>query len=245
MDKKILAIDTSGLQACAAIVDGYITIGEIALNARTGEKSWTHSEILMPAIDQLFALTGVSRHNIDYVAYTNGPGSFTGLRIGASVALGLAKGLNKPTIAVPTLDALAYNMFGMGNESFAKAVVVPLMDARRSQVYTALYTFDGGCINRITEYLAMPILDVVAAVKDYSHVYLLGDGACAYKQEIVEALPQGIFLPQNNNRQRASSLALCGANMLVNGYVPSSEVDIIYVRAPQAVQDLKDKQKKL
>ncbi|MCL1788471.1 MAG: tRNA (adenosine(37)-N6)-threonylcarbamoyltransferase complex dimerization subunit type 1 TsaB, partial [Defluviitaleaceae bacterium] len=124
---KILSIDTSGLQAGAAIVDDHVTIGEITLNARTGEKSWSHSEILMPGIHQLFKLTGICQHQIDYVAYTNGPGSFTGLRIGAATALGLAKGMGKPAISVPTLDALAYNMLGAGGSG----LVVPMMDARR------------------------------------------------------------------------------------------------------------------
>ena len=237
---KILAIDTSGQQACAAIVQNsdYIVIGEISLNARTGEKSWTHSEILMPAIDQLLNLTGISMQELDYIAYTSGPGSFTGLRIGASTALGLAKGLNKPTIPVPTLDALAYNMLGMVN-----GIVVPMMDARRGQVYSAVYE-SGSCkMTRITDYMALPVEEMLCHCNS-ANVYLLGDGACAYKDAIQSVLPQAVFIPGNNNRQRAPSVAICAAIKLSEGFIPDENVEILYVRAPQAVQDLKNKEAK-
>jgi len=229
---KILAIDTSGQHAGAAIVDNYITIGEISFNARTGEKSWTHSEILTPGINQLFALTGIRKHEIDYIAYTNGPGSFTGLRIGASTALGLARGLNKPTIPVPTLDALAYNVLGLQNSG----VVVPMLDARRGQVYSAIYTQENG---RMTDYLALPVEELLAKVLDSSLVTVLGDGASEYASIISTALPNAIFAKQNNNRQRASSVALCAMELIATGFVPNDNVNILYVRAPQAVQQKK------
>ena len=247
---KILAIDTSGQLACAAIVEAshneYIVIGEITLNARTGEKSWTHSEILMPGVDQIFNLTGISMQELDYIAYTSGPGSFTGLRIGASTALGLAKGLNKPTIPVPTLDSLAYNMLGINS------FIVPMMDARRGQVYSAVYESKGHTLKRVTDYLALPVEDMLkhCASEAYStansSTYFLGDGACAYKETIKLILPHAIFIPTNNNRQQASSVAICAAQQLKNGFLPSCDnnVEILYVRAPQAVQDLKNKEQK-
>jgi len=240
---KILAIDTSGQQACAAIIDDYIIIGEIALNARTGEKSWTHSEILMPGIDKLFELTGIKRHEITSIAYTCGPGSFTGLRIGASTALGLAAGLNRPTIPVPTLDSLAYNMLGAG----CNGLVVPMMDARREQVYSAVYKQgEAGTLTRVTEYMALPIKGMLEILGDYStevqnNVYLLGDGACAYKETIQTLMPQAIFASQNNNRQRASSTAVWAMEQVKAGYIPTDTVEILYIRAPQAVQDMQHK----
>lgn len=233
---KILAIDTSGEQACAAIVDDYIVVGEIALNARTGEKSWTHSEILMPGVDQLFALTGVAKHSIDYIAYTNGPGSFTGLRIGASCALGLAHGLNKPSVPVPTLDTLAYNMLGTGGSG----LVVPLMDARKQQVYTAIY--QGEALTRTTDYMAIPVEDLIEKLKGESQIVFLGDGATAYENILKTALPHAIFAPQNNNRQRASSAAVWAMAQIKQGITPPEKVEILYVRAPQAVQELEKKQ---
>ena len=227
---RILAIDTSGQQAGAAIVDNYITIGEIQLNARTGEKSWTHSEILMPGIHQMFKLTGLQLHDIDYVAYTAGPGSFTGLRIGASCALGLAHGLNKPTIAVPTLDALAYNIAGAGG------LIVPMMDARRGQVYFAAYS---AAHERITDYAAMPVGDAMAIVAEKcagEQVIFLGDGADAYRDEIVADNPRVKFAKPNMNRQRASSAGVWALNHIKNGGVGDTKVEILYVRSPQAVR---------
>lgn len=230
MKMTLLAIDTSGQTACAAIVDETQIVGEIALNARTGEKSWTHSEILMPGIDELFRLVGVDMHSIDYIAYTNGPGSFTGLRIGASTALGLGAGLNKPTIAVPTLDALAYNMKCCGH------TVVPMMDARRGQVYSAIYSKE---TVRVSDYFALPVEDVLAQIP--SEAIFLGDGACTYKDIILAAKPDAIFAAPNNNRQRASSAAVWAIEQIRAGFVPDSSVEILYVREPQAVQDLKRK----
>ena len=242
---KFLTIDTSGQQACAAIVQNfntghneYIVIGEISLNARTGEKSWTHSEILMPAVDQLLSLTSINMQEIDYIAYTCGPGSFTGLRIGASTALGLAKGLNKPTIPVPTLDALAYNMQGVVN-----GLVVPMMDARRGQVYSAVYECNQDIITRTTEYLALPVEEMLEHCTN-ANVYLLGDGACAYRETIKNILPQAIFIPGNNNRLRASSIAICASQKLNEGFTADENIEILYVRAPQAIQDLKNKEAK-
>jgi len=236
---KILAIDTSGQQAGAAILDGYITIGEIILNARTGEKSWTHSEILMPGIDQLFALTGTARHDIDYIAYTNGPGSFTGLRIGASTALGLAAGLNRPTVAVPTLDALAYNVKGTG----VCRLVVPLMDARRGQVYAAVYEDDvANGMKRITDYLAVSAKDLAEmSIINDTPVIFLGDGACANREFLQSTIPHAAFTPQNNNRQRASSAAVWAMEQILAGYTPPDNPEILYVRAPQAILDLERK----
>ena len=240
---RILAIDTSGQQAGAAIFDSYIgvLVGEVSFNARTGEKSWTHSEILMPAIDQLFQLSGTDMQNIDYVAYTNGPGSFTGLRIGASTALGLASGLGRPSIPVPTLDALAYNMLGMANGG----VIVPMMDARRGQVYSAIYRIgENGTIARETEYLASSVEDILKMVESERDVFFLGDGTCAYKESIVTTLPHATFLPPNNNRQRASSVALCAINQITTGFTPTDKVEILYIRAPQAIQDLANRASK-
>ena len=227
---KILAIDTSGLHANAAITHNEITIGEISINARVGEKSWTHSEILMPSIQQLFTLTGVSKSGIDYIAFTCGPGSFTGLRIGAATALGLAKALQRPVIPVPTLDALAQNISGL----MTSGIIVPMMDARRGQVYTAIYNHDG---MRTTDYMAVQICDIVAQVKENPCVLTLGDGACAYRSQIESKASHIIFAQQNNMLQRAASVAGCAMRMLNNGLELGSDVNLLYVRAPQAEQE--------
>jgi len=292
---KILAIDTSSIQASAAIVavemdnaadcnatlcvEKYIPnihthtiIGEIFLNARTGEKQWTHSEILMPGVESLFELTRIQPQEIDYVAYSCGPGSFTGLRIGAACALGVARALERPAIGIPTLDALAYNMHGAGGE----AQVVPMLDARRGQVYTAVYfrDADGGLKNqfkdeKVPEFIAMIIPTLVQQLvfnrlfrgQNDKPIILLGDGASAYEKEIRQAFESHctegasnvFFAPANNNRVRASSVAMCAANKIVancdvfkipeNRSAISSSVEILYVRAPQAVREMEERAK--
>ena len=229
---NILALDTSGKQAGAAIMDEYITIGEIVINAQSGPKTWHHSEILMPAIERMFALSGYELADMDYVAYTAGPGSFTGLRIGAATALGLARGIDKPAIAVPTLDALAYNV--MSAETHG--TIVPMMDARRGQVYTAIYTWGP---QRLTEYMALPVEEVIEMLDGYaSPVIFLGDGADEYRDVILSKAPWAIFAPQNANRQRPSSVGLCAMHMLKGGPPPET-VELIYVRDPQAVRAAK------
>jgi len=244
---KILAIDTSGLQAGAAIVNAYsphgaqsssyITIGEVTLNARTGENSYTHSEILMPAVEQLFKLTRLEPQDIDYVAYTNGPGSFTGLRIGASCALAMAHSLNKPAIAVPTLDALAYNTLNAGKE----ATIIPMLDARRGQVYTAVYSRCAeGKITRNTDFTALPVEEFLPAISGEKIIFL-GDGADKNRDIILNFLPRAIFASLNNNRQRASSVGVWAAEKIAANQDISREIEILYVRAPQAVREKEKK----
>jgi tRNA threonylcarbamoyladenosine biosynthesis protein TsaB len=235
---KILAIDTSGEQAGAAIVaeknSSYITVGEIIVNARLGGNSYTHSEILMPAVGQLFELTRLKPADLDFVAYVNGPGSFTGLRIGVSSALGIARGLKIPAIAVPTLDALAYNILCAGSS----AVVVPMLDARRGQVYSAIFQRDtAGKIERNSEYLALPVGEVLHEIPSREKIIFLGDGADVNRDEILAAFPEAIFPDGNSNRQRASSAGSWAAEKISQGAELTQGVEILYVRAPQAVRE--------
>jgi tRNA threonylcarbamoyladenosine biosynthesis protein TsaB len=242
---KILAIDTSGEQTGAAIIaeknSSYITVGEITINARLGQNSYTHSEILMPAVEQLFELTRLTPADIDFVAYVNGPGSFTGLRIGVSSALGIARGLKIPAIAVPTLDALAYNVLYAGSS----AVVVPTLDARRGQVYSAVFERgESGKIERKSDYLALHVGELLKEIfnhgkhgKHGKEIIFLGDGADANRDEIMAAFPKAVFVGGNSNRQRASSAGLWAAEKIREGMEFTQEIEILYVRAPQAVRE--------
>ena len=135
---KILGLDSSGLVASVAVVEEDITIAEYTVNYKK-----THSQTLLPMLDELKRMTELDLHTLDAIAIAAGPGSFTGLRIGSATAKGLGLALNLPILPVPTVDALAYNLYG------SSALVCPLMDARRNQVYTRLYEFqkraaDGG-----------------------------------------------------------------------------------------------------
>jgi len=250
---KILAIDTSGKQAGAAIMDEYITIGEILINAQSGPKTWHHSEILMPAVDRLFALSGMELSDMDYVAYTSGPGSFTGIRIGAATALGLARSIKRPAVQVPTLDALAYNMLCRKEG----ALVEPRLDARREQVYGAVYRKKkSGELARLTDYFATPIEEALEQVKSVEklkgdalgtldkqscNVIFLGDGADANKPTIQALYSTAQFALANSNRQRPASVALCAVDKIKSAPPPKAgtePIDIIYIRDPQAVRNL-------
>ena len=258
---KILALDTSGQHASAAIVvsstetvcrigsefastkkdsgranpattkniSTHVIIGEVSLNARHGEKAYTHSEILMPAVEKLFELTGQKTEELDSIAYTCGPGSFTGIRIGASTALGLAKALNIQAVAVPTLDALAYNAYGMG----FGGDICPMMDARRGQVYFAL--FDSG-FNKIIDYKAKSIDEVLSSLR--GETLIIGDGAEVMHSRYSSSVNENekkrlVFAAAHHNFVRASSVGLRACNNL-NSYGGK----MIYVRPPQAVREM-------
>ena len=134
---RILALDSSGLVASVAIVAGADgkadaqTIGEYTMNYKK-----THSQTLLPMLDELVKMTEVDLKTVDAIAVAAGPGSFTGLRIGSATAKGLGLALKKPLIHIPTLEGLAYNLYGI------EGLICPLMDARRGQVYTGIYRFD-------------------------------------------------------------------------------------------------------
>lgn len=130
LDMKVLAIDSSGLTATVALVDESQTIAEYTVNYQK-----THSQTLLPMIDEIVKMTETDLQTIDAIAVAGGPGSFTGLRIGSATAKGLGLALGKPLVSVPTVDALAYNVYG------CKDIICPVMDARRKQVYTGIYTF--------------------------------------------------------------------------------------------------------
>lgn len=238
---KILALDTSGQTVSAAIVEDYITIGEFSVLSR----SCQHSEILVPMLDRLFAFTGLAEADMDYVACVSGPGSFTGLRVGAATALALANGLGKQLIGVPTLDALAYNA---GYGAAPGTLVVPMMDARRSQVYTAFYRCNGTAFpERLIDYEAAPVTEILgqltatADIQRSTGVIFLGDGADAYKDTLQSAAFLPVFAPGNVNRQRASSVGACAMRQACGG--PLTDFSLLYIRKSQAERALAERTK--
>ena len=128
---RILALDSSGLVATVAIVEDEQTVAEYTVNYKK-----THSQTLLPMLDEIVKMTEYDLNTIDAIAVAGGPGSFTGLRIGSATAKGLGLALDKPLIHVPTVDGMAYNLFG------CKGLICPMMDARRNQVYTGIYRFE-------------------------------------------------------------------------------------------------------
>jgi len=222
---NILAIDSSGLVAAAAIVSENQTVAECSINFKK-----THSETLMPLVANLYEMTGLSPSDMDFIACSSGPGSFTGLRIGAGCAKGLAYGLGKKIIPVPTLDALAFNI------ACKSSLIMPLMDARRSQVYTCCYVYEGQGLRKLYDYMAVRVgmlPDIVADIGFSGGVIFVGDGADAYRQELA-ALPIKLaFAPPHHNAQRAAAVgALAVRN--VDSAIDSADFAPFYLRMSQA-----------
>lgn len=197
---KILAIDSSGMTASAAIAEEGKLIAEYSVNNKK-----THSQTLLPMIDEIFRMAQLDRESIDAVAAAAGPGSFTGLRIGAATAKGIGLALNKPLISVPTLEAMAYNAWGM------QGLIVPMMDARREQVYTGIYRFDGEKITAVMGQDALSVEELMSRLNERGEqAFLLGDGTTVFRDKIREALRiPYVFAPAHMNQQRAGAVACC------------------------------------
>ena len=128
---KILGIESSSLVASVAVVTDGLVTAEYTVNFKK-----THSQTLLPMIDEVTRMLELDLNDVDAIAVSGGPGSYTGLRIGSATAKGLGLALNKPLVHVPTMDAMAYNLYG------SSALICPVMDARRGQVYTGLYHYE-------------------------------------------------------------------------------------------------------
>lgn len=230
---RILGIESSSLAASVALVDGKITMAEYTVNFRK-----THSQTLLPMIDQMVSLLGIELSTIDAIAVSGGPGSFTGLRIGSATAKGLGLALNKPLIHIPTLDATAYNLFG------ASGLICPVMDARRNQVYTGIYRFERE-FEIIMEHTAMEIGELLSRLDACGErVIFLGDGVPVYEDRIREQMTQPFdFAPANGNRQRAASVAALGAIYYAAGKLETAaEHKPDYLRKSQAEREREEKE---
>ena len=222
---KILAIETSGPVAGAAVLEDDMLIAEYALNYKM-----THSQTIMPITDEILRRTETDPATLDYIACSSGPGSFTGLRIGAATAKGLALALSIPVVPVPTLDSLAYNIFNH------PGIICPVMDARRSELYTGFYTWRAGKLQRIGEPAALPKDEVMKKAASFGEtVVFLGDGVKVIREKISEK-PEFISAPGSLNMQRASSVAALAMEIVLSGRIPPFEID--YLRKSQAEREL-------
>ena len=232
---KILAIESSATCASVCLAADRNLIAEYSINYKL-----THSQTLMPMIEEITNLTELDINTLDFIACVSGPGSFTGLRIGAATAKGLAHGLNIPIIPVPTLDSLAYNIFNTDK------MVCPIMDARRNQVYSAFYIWENGVQKRLTDYMAESIEKIIQMAQAYKkEVIFVGDGINANRSAL-ENYKEFIFPPLNCNIQKASSAAGLAFDFAESGnFVPFSEFSPIYLRKPQAERELLEKNSSL
>lgn len=190
---KLLAIDTTGLPVSAAVTDGDTVLGEFYLHIQK-----KHAPTLMPLIDSLLKFTDTNLNDIDGIAVCAGPGSFTGIRIGAACAQGLSYAAGKPIYAVNTLDSLLMNIPGR----HCKCAV---MDARRGEVY-AKATAGRQVIVDSCAIALNRLLELIGAERE---ITFCGDGVLAYGSQILDTLPNCRFMGRQFLLQRASSAALC------------------------------------
>lgn len=232
----LLAIESSGLVASVALMSDDKIVGEYTTNFKT-----THSQTLLPMMNEVVQMTGFSLENLDAIVISGGPGSFTGLRIGAATAKGLGLALEKPLINVPTVDALAFNLYG--NEQ----VICPIMDARRQQVYTGLYTFEGDDFKILSAQKAVGIDEIVEEINGLGRpVIFLGDGVPVYETYIREHSTVPVqFAPAHLNAQRAGALAALGKRYFEEGRMETADEHVPeYLRLSQAERELQEKQKR-
>lgn len=234
---KILALDSSGLVASVAIVEDDTLLGEYTINYKK-----THSQTLLPMLDTVAQMIELDLDSIDAIAVAAGPGSFTGLRIGSATAKGLGLALNKPLIPVPTVDGLAYNLWG------CRDLVCPLMDARRSQTYTGLYEFTEDGLQVLKEQCAVGIDEIIDIVNAFERpVVFLGDGVPVFRDYIAEhCAVEYSFAPAHMNRQRAGAVAALGLELMRAGKIETAaEHKPEYLRLSQAERERKEREQRM
>lgn len=226
---KILGIDSSGLVATVALQCDDRLVGEYTIHNKK-----THSQTLLPMIRDMLRMAEVPVEELDAIAVAAGPGSFTGLRIGAATAKGLGQALGIPLVAVPTLEALAYNLAG------ADALVCPMMDARRNQAYYGIYDVSGTVPKIVAEQEAAPVEAVIRQVNNTGReVIFIGDGVPVFAGQLAAGLRQPYRLGADSQRyQRASSVVALGKQYMEQGrQVPAAEFAPIYLRLSQAERE--------
>ena len=225
---KILAFETSAKAASVALTQEGKLLGECYQN--TG---LTHSQTLMVMAQDLLQQCGVAISQLDAVAVAKGPGSFTGVRIGVAAAKGLAWGAELPCIGVSTLSAMAV---GLGAW---QGYVCPVMDARRSQVYNALFHVDCGKYTRIREDRAISLQELGEDVKNLSQpIFLVGDGSVLCYNTLLKAVPALVLPPEHRMHQRAVGVALEAQRMMQEGAIPpAAELVPNYLRLSQAERE--------
>lgn len=228
---RILGIESSSLVASVALVTDEVLTAEYTVNFKK-----THSQTLLPMIDEIGRMLELDLNTVDAIAVSGGPGSFTGLRIGSATAKGLGLALDKPLVHVPTLDATAYNLYG------TSALICPIMDARRNQVYTGLYHFERE-FEVVKPQCAMDIHELIEELNGRGErVIFLGDGVPVYAAVIREQLQTPFdFAPAQANRQRAASVAALGAVYFAEGKTETAmEHAPDYLRKAQAERELEE-----
>lgn len=230
----IFGLDTCCMPATAALCDGEKLAAEFVLNCGK-----THSQKIMPQIENMFESLGITCADIDCFAAACGPGSFTGVRIGVATLKAMAHAFDKPCVPVSTLMALAQNVV------YFPDIICPILDARRNQVYTAM--FEGGAdgLKRISEDSAIKLDELLEVLKEEDRdVLFLGDGIFVHRDKIKEELgDKANFAAPNLNMNMAGSVALLGMQAYERGESKSySEIVPSYIRLSQAERERREKE---
>ena len=237
---KILALDSSGLVASVALAEDDNLIAEYTVQYKK-----THSQTLLPMLEEISRMVELDLAAVDAIAVAAGPGSFTGLRIGSATAKGLAFALQKPIVPVPTVDGLAYQMYGV------QSLVCPIMDARRNQVYTGIYEFvedQSGqyrCEMRVIKEQCAVAFDEIAAVLNEldRSVIFLGDGVPVFQERMAQVMQVPYqTAPLHRARQSAAAIAALGSLYYAQGKMESgAEHAPEYLRLSQAERERAEK----
>lgn len=231
---KILALDSSGLVASVAVLEDENLLGEFSINYKK-----THSQTLLPMLDAVTKMIELDLKTLDAIAVAGGPGSFTGLRIGSATAKGLALALDKPIVSVPTVEGLAYNLYG------SRDLVCPLMDARRNQTYTGLYEFAEGGMKTLVDQCAVGIEEILDRVNALGRpVTFLGDGVPVFCDIIEKTCRVSYgFAPAHLNKQRAGAVGALAMEYFRQGRVQdAAEHKPDYLRLSQAERERLEKE---
>ncbi|MBE5871880.1 MAG: tRNA (adenosine(37)-N6)-threonylcarbamoyltransferase complex dimerization subunit type 1 TsaB [Lachnospiraceae bacterium] len=235
---KLIALDSSGLVAGVAVLEDFNLLAEYTVNYKK-----THSQTLLPMLDEIAGMTELDLKTIDAIAVAKGPGSFTGLRIGSATAKGLGLALDKPIIEVPTVDGLAYQLFGVQD------TICPMMDARRGQVYTGLYHFvkagEGYCFETILPQCAVSIEEIIEKCNEQGQkTIFLGDGVPVYAEKIKDLMRVPYeFAPAHCNRQRAAAVGALAMQYYKEGkVVDAAKHAPDYLRLSQAERERRERE---
>ena len=194
---KVLGIDSSGLVASVAVVEDDILLAEYTVNYKK-----THSQTLLPMLKEIGDMINLDLNSLDAIAIAAGPGSFTGLRIGSATAKGLGLALDKPIIPVPTVDGLAYDLWGTDK------IVCPIMDARRNQVYTGIYEFCDGKLQILENQMAVSVTEIAEKLNALGReVIFLGDGVPVYRKTLAEVMK----IPYSGTYEQTACICGCSS----------------------------------
>lgn len=226
---KILAFDGTAKAASVALIDDDRLLGHYTI-----DNGLTQSELLLPMAENLLQSLKLSFSDIDIFATSVGPGSFTGVRIGVSLVKGLAFGRNIPCVGVSTIEALAENLYPL------RGIIVPCMDARRGQVYSATFRCDGETFERLTEDRAISLANLAEELKafDGEDIYISGDGYAVATSALSSLGVKLCKTPELLINESGGSVARVAKRMYEKGeYTTDIELSPLYLRMPQAERE--------